>query len=82
MVYYLMESSLLGKVIVAFIMLLFVFDFFRPERKKNKPSVDPAIVAADMREQYDWRYFRFIYQVIKLVVFIWFFATMIQYVLS
>lgn len=77
-----MDCLVLGKFIVTFIILLFLFDLFRPGRKRGKTPADPSVAAADAREQYNWRYIRLVYLIFKVVVIVLFFATMIQYVIS
>ncbi|EPG3392739.1 hypothetical protein MFC21_004927 [Klebsiella pneumoniae] len=64
-----MNHLIFEKVIIIFILVLWVFDTFR---------TDPAIEAADARERYQWRYFRWGFRIIQVVAGVYIFVQLIQ----
>lgn len=70
-----MNHLIFEKVIIIFILVLWVFDTFRTRKRKR---FDPAIEAADARERYQWRYFRWGFRIIQVVAGVYIFVQLIR----
>ena len=66
------------KVIIIFILVLWVFDTFRTRKRKR---YDPAIEAADASERHQWRYLRWGFRIIQVVAGVYIVVQLIQVLL-
>jgi hypothetical protein len=74
-----MDNLFLQKIIIIFILILWVINEFRTKKKKRS---DPAIEAADARERHEWRYLRLGGRAIRMAVTVYIFVQLIQFLLK
>jgi len=72
------DNPILQKVIIIFLLVLWVISEFRTKKKKR---LDPAIEEADARERHEWRYLRRGFRVIQVLVTGYIFIQLIQLLL-
>lgn len=73
-----MDNPILQKTIIIFILILWVIDGVRRKKKKR---YDSAIAEANARERYEWRYFRWAWQAIRVAAAVYIFVQLIQVLL-
>ncbi|EAW9501057.1 hypothetical protein ABDM08_004239 [Salmonella enterica] len=77
-----MDNLVLQKIIVVFILILFVLNEFRRVRNRKKTSSDPAIAIADAEERHQWRYVLWIFRILQTIALGYLFVSLIWFVVS
>ncbi|WP_434585377.1 hypothetical protein ACMYSP_02405 [Klebsiella sp. R390] len=73
-----MDNPIIQKIIILFILILWVIDEFRTKKKKYS---EPAIEEADSRERHEWRYLRWGFRAIQVAATAYILIQLIQLLL-
>lgn len=75
-----LDNPLLSKIALVLILVLWCIDALR-KRKKNHSS-DSVIEAANARERYEWRYFRWSFRAIQIAASLYILWVIVKYLLA
>lgn len=66
-----MDHTSLNKIILAVLLVFWVWLFLKKRKKQQTINPDPAIAEANARERYNWRYLRWCFRAVQFVCVAW-----------